>query len=263
MKIALCLSGYLRSFKECYPSILENVIQDHDVDIFIHTYDKMGESKGWKHTQTGEILNEPVRENPIELGYAEFRPIYNELIDLNFLQNIPQVKVVAVERLQDIKYKFKNLVGNVSIFSNIDEIACILYKICECNNLRKQYELENHITYDLVIRTRGDQIFTKKINYNFPKEKILVNAYPWGDQDYIINDGGEDVCVSDRFAVGTPDNIDYLSDLYLHLNELFERHPITCSPIEFLVKYHLEGKIELEKRFLGFYVKHKPQRFKQ
>ena len=47
-KIALCLSGYLRTFEECYPSILKNIIADNDVDIFIHTYDKIGNSSGWR-----------------------------------------------------------------------------------------------------------------------------------------------------------------------------------------------------------------------
>ena len=41
-KIALCISGYLRTFEECYPSIYKNIIEDNDVDIFIHTYDKNG-----------------------------------------------------------------------------------------------------------------------------------------------------------------------------------------------------------------------------
>ena len=48
-KIALCLSGYLRTFEDCWPSILKNVIQDNNVDIFIHTYDKIGNSSGWRN----------------------------------------------------------------------------------------------------------------------------------------------------------------------------------------------------------------------
>jgi hypothetical protein len=36
MKIALLISGYLRGFKENINSIKNNIIQDHDCDIYIH-----------------------------------------------------------------------------------------------------------------------------------------------------------------------------------------------------------------------------------
>ena len=47
-KIAMCISGYLRTFKECYPSIEKNILDGNDIDIFIHTYDKIGNSSGWR-----------------------------------------------------------------------------------------------------------------------------------------------------------------------------------------------------------------------
>ena len=265
-KIAICLSGYLRTFKECYPSILKNVIQDNDCDIFIHTYDKIGLSKGWIKPDTGEILTEPLNVRPATVGYVEFRPKLIENIDIEFLENIPQIKIVVVEKLEDIKNKFvqKFTNRNISIFSNIDEIANVLYKIYKCNELKKQYEKENNFIYDVVIRTRGDQIFTKKIDLDFPKDKILINAYPWGDEDFVEHlVGGEDICLSDRFAAGSSSNIDYLSDLYLYIEELFANNTITYSPLEQLLKIHLENKIELEKRNLAFYVKHNPPRIKK
>ncbi len=36
MKIALLICGYLRGFEENINSIYENIIQDHDVDIYMH-----------------------------------------------------------------------------------------------------------------------------------------------------------------------------------------------------------------------------------
>lgn len=263
-KIALCLSGYLRTFKECWPSIKENLIQDNDCDIFIHTYDKVGLSKGWIKPDTGEILKEPLDVPPARRGWVEFLPKLIENVDIKFLESIPEIKVVVVENLDDIKYKFKPLINKVSMFSNIDQIAMVLYKIYECNELKKQHELENEFIYDLVIRTRGDQVFTKKINFSFPQDKILMNAYPWGDEDYVSHTlGGEDICLSDRFAVGNSANIDYLSNLYNYMSELFHNNEITYSPLEILLQKHLENKIEIEKRNLFFYVKHNPPRMKK
>ena len=246
MKIALCLSGYLRTFKDCWPSIKENLIQDNDVDIFIHTYDKIGNSSGWR--------------SPIDLS---------ENIDVKFLESISNIKIVITEKWDDIKYKFQKFRKIQPTITNIDAIATILYKIYMCNELKKQYERENGFIYDLVIRTRCDQVFTKKINFNFPLDKILINAYPWGDEDFVNhfqvydNNGiletyGESICISDRFAVGTSENINYLCDLYNHFEELII-DPIGVH-LEHLLLKHLENKIDLEKRKLNFYIKHNPPR---
>ena len=245
-KIAICISGYLRTFEECYPSISKNIIEGNDVDIFIHTYDKIGNSSGWRH--------------PIDL---------TEDINMNFLESIPNIKVLAVQKWDNIKHKFQKFRKYQPAITNIDVIACIFYKIYMCNQLRKEYEIENNIKYDLIIRMRGDQVFEKKINLDFPENKILINSYPWGDEDYIHQFVGEDCgkegCrnetewINDRFSVGNSDNIDYLCDLYNHFAELIENEQY--SELEHILYKHLNnGNIELEKRKLQFYVKHKPPR---
>lgn len=248
-KIAICISGYLRTFEECYPTILKNIIQDNDVDIFIHTYDKIGNSSGWR--------------SPID---------FSEDINWNFLESIPYIKVIATQKWDDIKYQFEKFRNIVPYVTNINTIGCIFYKIYMCNQLRKQYEIENNIKYDLIIRMRGDQFFEKKINLDFPENKILINAYPWGDEDYVNHyltddcgvEGGrnENEWINDRFAVGNSDNIDYLCDLYNHFEELITNAPYV--ELEYLLHSHLnKGNIELEKRNLQFYVKHYPPRLKK
>jgi len=244
-KIALCISGYLRTFKECWPTIMENVIQDNDVDIFIHTYDKIGHSKGWR--------------DPIDLS---------EDIDLDFLQSIPSLKMLVTEKWDDIKYQFEKFRKIQPTVTNINVIGTIFWKIYQCNELKKQYEKEHNFTYDLVIRMRGDQMFTKKINFDFPENKILINAYPWGDEDYLFqyqqyNQDGtidwrhENECLNDRFAVGTSKNIDFLCDLFNHFGELITNAP--CVELEYILWKYLENT-ELEKRKLFFYVHKKVPR---
>ena len=245
-KIALCISGYLRTFEECYPTILKNIIQDNDVDIFIHTYNKIGNSSGWRH--------------PIDLS---------EDINMEFLESIPYIKMMRVENWDNIKYKFNEFKKIHPQTTNINVIGTIFYKIYMCNQLRKEYEIENNVKYDLIIRMRGDQIFEKKINLDFPENKILINSYPWGDEDYVHHfisedcgtDGGrnETEWINDRFAVGNSDNIDYLCDLYNHFGELIESARFV--ELEHLLYLHLmKNNVELEKRSLQFYVKHKPPR---
>lgn len=248
-KIAMCISGYLRTFEECYPSIKKNIIDGNDIDIFIHTYDKIGNSSGWRH--------------PIDLSQD---------INMEFLESIPNLKVLAVQKWDNIRYQFEKFRQYQPNITNINVIGTIFYKIYMCNQLRKQYELENNIKYDIIIRMRGDQIFEKKINLDFPEHKILINSYPWGDEDFIHHFVGDDCdldgCrnerewINDRFAVGNSENIDYLCDLYNHFEELITDEPYV--ELEHLLWKHLNNKnIELEKRFLQFYVKHEPPRLQK
>lgn len=241
-KIAICISGYLRTFKECYPSIKKNIMQNHDVDIFIHTYDKLGNSSGWRH--------------PIDLS---------ENIDMDFLESIPNLKILVTEKWDNIKYKFEKFREFQPMITNINVIATVFYKIYQANLLRKQYEKENNIEYDLVIRMRGDQIFEKAINLDFPEDKILINAYPWGDEDYVHRFKGDDDIrneeewINDRFAVGKPELIDYLSELYLDFEELIKDTEFV--ELEYILhKYLQKRNLQYEKRNLNFYVKHKPPR---
>ena len=245
-KIAMCISGYLRTFKDCWPSIKKNIIDGNDIDIFIHTYDKLGNSSGWRH--------------PIDLSQD---------IDMEFIESIPNVKAIAIQKWEDIKYQFEKFRIYQPHISNINVIGTIFYKIYMCNELRKEYEKENNIKYDLIIRMRGDQIFERKISLDFPEDKILINSYPWGDEDYIHHFVGDDCgqpgCrneiewINDRFAVGTPEKIDYLSDLYNHFHELIENEQYV--ELEHILYKHLNKvNTQFEKRNLRFYVKHEPPR---
>ena len=94
---------------------------------------------------------------------------------------------------------------------------------------------------------------------------MCIRDSPWGDEDYVYRSPGadENKIFSDRFAAGSSENIDYLSDLYNNIEELFYRHQITYSPLEILLQKYLENKIDVEKRNLSFYIKHNPQRIKK
>ena len=178
------------------------------------------------------------------------------------------ISLQKYKKWDDIRYQFEKFRYVVPNVTNINVIATIFYKIYLCNELKRKYELKNNFKYDLVIRTRGDQMFEKKINLDFPTDKILINAYPWGDEDFVQHHSepdkleNEKKCISDRFAVGTSENIDILSSLYLHFEELITNSE--SVELEYLLlKYLKLNNIELERRNLSFYVNHKPPRLKK
>lgn len=44
MKIAVCVSGHFRDYKEKLPTLFSNVLEGHDYDVYIHSWDNLGYS---------------------------------------------------------------------------------------------------------------------------------------------------------------------------------------------------------------------------
>jgi hypothetical protein len=67
MKLALCLSGMPRHFKESYQSIKENLIDLYDTDVFIDIWnDKISNDLNHSNTQEGvRPLDENINFNDI------------------------------------------------------------------------------------------------------------------------------------------------------------------------------------------------------
>ena len=40
MKLAICLPGFIRTWEKSKPSFLKNLVQNHDCDLFVHTYNQ-------------------------------------------------------------------------------------------------------------------------------------------------------------------------------------------------------------------------------
>jgi len=84
----------------------------------------------------------------------------------------------------------------------------MFYNLCGANNLRKQYQLETNVNYDLVVRVRPDiglidEFDLRKINVNDLQNSIIICANK-------VVDG---IHFNDQFAVGLPDIIDVYSDM--------------------------------------------------
>jgi len=207
MKIALCISGYLRTFKECYSNILENVIYDNDYDVFIHTYNK------WGHSQSFQ--------SDIDV---------NKDIDLDYIKNLKNLKGLVVDKYDDVKYLFENKIKLPHHDSH--RVLSMLYKIYQCNELKKKYEIENNFKYDLVVRTRGD-----------------FDAWNGASSD------DNSLRYNDQFAIGTSEMMDYYSNMYNEVENIMKNNTKSdCETPEGIVFNHLKN-INIEKKYFNFYIK--------
>jgi hypothetical protein len=142
-KVAVCFSGQLRSFKDCYNIIKRNLIDCFEgPDIFVTTWD-----------------NDP------------------NILDSKFFYNLSNNVTIKNVPITDHK-PLTDSITNVFPRSCKLNILNQLFLLKECNILKKNAEKDNNFKYDLVFRCRPDIIYQTSLNsYNFELLKFLDKSH--------------------------------------------------------------------------------------
>lgn len=137
MKIAVLLFGHLRTFEYCAPFLKKNILDKYDCDVFMHTWDEMdSKTLTWKgKPRSKECFNKK--------KIKQIKDFYNPKRLKIEHQQLPEVDEVA---------KSKNGLKEISLFGT----NSMWYSAKYANNLRKEYEKENNIKYDIILATRPD-----------------------------------------------------------------------------------------------------------
>lgn len=137
MKIAVCMSGHMRTYEKSLPYIKEQLLNYHNCDIFIHTWED--KKTNWNHV------------------IKEYKP-----------------KSICIEEQKQFldNYPNKHLTSQ-HIRSNLGVIG-MYYKIYKCNELKIEHE-KIYNKYDIVIRIRPDGILNKKIEFEIEFESEFLN----------------------------------------------------------------------------------------
>lgn len=104
MKIAIIISGYLRSFEHNIETLKENLLNIYDVDIYIHITNN-NEKKYVNYTKTIDEINKNL--NPKVMIVTEnikFNNEYNDLYNQNYKFYILNKKRQEIEKIENIKY---------------------------------------------------------------------------------------------------------------------------------------------------------------
>lgn len=171
MKIALCLSGQPRSFKQGYSYHKEHLLDYHDVDVFIHTW--------------------AVR------GIEELNILYRPkamLVESSLEGNFDQMYINTPDA---IRHPPRFTVS-------------MLYSMWQSSNLREEYEKKHKFKYDWVIKSRTDFALNTLIPFELLNPDLLyipnertVPTRDFGNDQFAF--GGSDV-MSKR--MGIYENID-------------------------------------------------------
>jgi|SRR6185436_8445953 len=213
MKIAICISGHLRKFEETYPSLYFYLLKNYNCDIFIHTWDALGYACQYKSDSTLEVT-----DNKISQINNLYKPKKIIVESSYFIEELKKEADIYAPHLKDCP-------------KHAGHMASMFYKIYACNELRKSFERENGIKYDLVVRCRSDLLFNNSIvmpTYNI-QNKILMPSSLSNDHWY-----------TDQFAVANSDSMDLYAGAYFDLPNYFS-FGLEYYPEKFL-KWSLDKK---------------------
>ena len=213
MKIALCISGQPRVVEHGYKCLEKNLIKDHNVDTFIHTwYDKTITSTS--EYGGGFTFNENVKQEILDL-YTPVSSIFEPPIN-----TLPG-------------YDSRNTSMHYAQY-------CMFYGIKAANDLKLKYEQSCSFKYDVVIRTRFDAGLLQPIDFDNLNTDTLYSI------DAINN--SEVYC--DWLLYGDSKTLDKVCNLYNDINEIKKNIKPFCG--EELLAYHLKSNnIECQKTMIN------------
>jgi hypothetical protein len=215
MKIAICISGQPRFVEEMFPNFKKNILDsnpNHEIDVFVHTW------------YSEDIIEKPLYDN-VYSSFSGGAKIPKNVIDtITKLYNPVRFEYNAnMEMYKNINWggsderKWKSHVE--SSLSKEDWIKkktidtySYWYSNLKVNLLKKEFELLNNFTYDLVVRTRFDNIYNSPILFDRLSPDNLhyqeLNQPPG--------------CVSDWINISSSKNMDIISSIFTTLETISE-----------------------------------------
>lgn len=197
MKIALCFSGQPRFVEECSTSILDNVKQNYDVDVFAHLWFdeelqtkpyKWGGDGKWKDQRIESTAIEKFKQiyDPIQLVTEKSRKFYDQNLEEDFEISQKAHWRGSIDSKLEPNFKERQINNCLSYFYSLNEV----------NKMKQLHEFQNKFKYDYVIRCRTDTIVGTKIKFeDYNKEYFHVSSLQ--QQLPFINDwlnfGGSDI----------------------------------------------------------------------
>lgn len=218
-RIAICLSGQIRSWRKCIDTwkLIYQHYPNAQIDYFIHTWDENSYPAKFGNTK------ETVKVSQEEI---------DEIIE------ILKPKKILFEKSK----KFSSLKNN----STLDNSPYLsqYYGVLRCARLKKQYELENDFIYDVVVRLRFDLFITQVVldgPHFIIKEKTIYGIHYGYDWDRRCFRFGDMFFLSDSMTY------DILSEYYYGVHLLPDHWFDTSIPPEFAWHYYIKNNnIDLE-----------------
>ena len=227
MKIAVCLSGQVRTAVENFPNI-KNFLGDvyNDCDFFMHCWDDCS-------YKTYNLSN--IRKKPYKESKTKFEKIY-ELYS-------PKKMQIANP---DIEYGY-----NICKFMGIEPLW---YSFLKSVQYKQQYELDNNFEYDYVIKLRYDVILALAedvISIKDELQKIKNNTIYINGYDSTLHKTSKDRLAYDVVFISKSKEMDIASNYFWEMAKQFDNNISYINFPNYLIQNNIEtNRIEFIDRFL-------------
>lgn len=190
-RTAVCIFGQMRTYERCYEYLNNNIIAEHDPDIFIHTWKERGSTWKKDNTESSEIVTESSLDrlySPESVVIERFREEY-------------------YEKMEDVKMPEK--IKKLPTLQRA--IIPMFYKMNAVNKLKLNKEKDMGSKYDMTILIRPDLAVFDEI------PTVVIN-----NLNVLWHNNGSYYRIDDQFLISSSENIDYLVSIWTDLNTLWE-----------------------------------------
>ena len=224
LKVALCISGQLRGYKEAYASLKEVLIDPLQPDIYVHTWRDVGFKEPFMSSHADRVFSGyflAAYKNLFHIknySYSEIKALMPSVFSL--LDNSATIDKAQLQAFY--KTDFVEIEDDASLpFSEFPNRDKMFYKIHACDQL----VAKSGKHYDLVIRVRPDVVFSLDSDVNWldiaeicnTSKVILANAAGVGFGGFNENGGGG-YTTGDSFAISSQIGISYYANVGISKN---------------------------------------------
>jgi hypothetical protein len=214
MRVAICLSGQPRTWKECLPNWLDSMELVDRPDFFFHFWD-YNTLPSLLASYKKSIVDEKLQD-------VEKQDIIDALAPKKF----------KFESRKDIPYWNCDIPENMQFGPWCREQFYSAYYV---SLLKREYELMNKFRYDVVIRLRSDLWFTEKLQIETPEPNSLYTTHCSYDNEYDV------YRIGDIFYYADSSTFDQVSQFFKFLSYVPTNWvtPKNCPPPEIAMSYFL------------------------
>jgi|11BtaG_2_1085332.scaffolds.fasta_scaffold01040_6 hypothetical protein len=228
MNICLLISGHLRTFRECLPSIKRFLIDELDCDVFMHSWKEVESNTASWHNS--HMINRKVNNS-----------------DLLFIKDVLSPKEIVLEDQHDFGLS-DNLHNSKMSLNGLKNMTLGFKRVYD---LMKNYETKTRKKYDLIIKIRPDIMLNKPLRRNLLNMKSDFILF-FGNPVPITNYDGvkkyyHNFRALDIISICTNDDASYgVYGLYENFEKYYKKKTWHHSPyLDFVIDRNIPFNISL------------------
>jgi hypothetical protein len=225
LRVAILLTGHLRTFKKTYPILREKVVLPMRADVFVHTWDTTG-------LQKVDPVYGPIPDDSSKVDVAEIYRLLPEVVDARVESNSA---FIARAKLKDSKpYVFGAGSGTnwKMLSAKPTHIESQLYGIYSAFQLLEQHERKIGARYDLIIKLRSDaEVIDFSPDLSIQTTDLWIPSPPDSNHGHPlcfaceagVHEGRHATDVCDVYAYGGREAMEHYCCLWNSLESVYDR----------------------------------------